>query len=282
MTPSESRLRRERAAFRRRRRRQGAALALLVIAVVVAGVALIGGGSAGGRHAARRSVTGAHTLTARAPALSAAGLPLAAPAFRLAGLNEPARDPIQLTFAHPPRAGLLFNLQTGQVLWQRNAYRRVRIASLTKMMTALLTVKSVRADTPDPDHEGGRRSGRVEGRRAAAPQARARRDDALRAAAAVRQRRRDRTRRTRRRLGAGVRQADERRGGEPRDGMYPLLLPVGLLRPRATSPAPPTWRCSPTSTRNNRGSHGSSTRTRRCCRSRSRGASSTCTTTTRC
>jgi D-alanyl-D-alanine carboxypeptidase len=28
------------------------------------------------------------------------------------------------------------------VLWQRNAYRRVRIASLTKMMTALLTVKA--------------------------------------------------------------------------------------------------------------------------------------------
>ena len=51
-------------------------------------------------------------------------------------------DPIQLRFLHPPRAGVLFNLRTGQVLWQRNAYLHVRIASLTKMMTALLTVKA--------------------------------------------------------------------------------------------------------------------------------------------
>ncbi len=53
-----------------------------------------------------------------------------------------------MPFRHPPRAGLLFNLSTGQVLWQRNPYLRVPIASLTKMMTALLAVESGPPDTP--------------------------------------------------------------------------------------------------------------------------------------
>ena len=48
---------------------------------------------------------------------------------------------MHIAFHHPPRAGMLFDLDTGQVLWQRNPDTRLRIASLTKMMTALLTVK---------------------------------------------------------------------------------------------------------------------------------------------
>jgi serine-type D-Ala-D-Ala carboxypeptidase (penicillin-binding protein 5/6) len=55
---------------------------------------------------------------------------------------------VHVSFAQPPRAGLLFNLSTGQVLWQRNAYARVPIASLTKMMTALLVVRSAPPDAP--------------------------------------------------------------------------------------------------------------------------------------
>jgi serine-type D-Ala-D-Ala carboxypeptidase (penicillin-binding protein 5/6) len=42
------------------------------------------------------------------------------------------------------RAGLLFNVRTGQVLWSRHPHMRVPIASLTKMMTALLVVSHVR------------------------------------------------------------------------------------------------------------------------------------------
>ncbi len=42
------------------------------------------------------------------------------------------------------RAGLLFNVRTGQVLWSRNPQLRVPIASLTKMMTALLVVAHTR------------------------------------------------------------------------------------------------------------------------------------------
>jgi D-alanyl-D-alanine carboxypeptidase len=80
------------------------------------------------------------------PPTSAIGLPLGTPPLLLKGLGMPGRDPLKLAFHSPPRAGLLFNLDTGEVLWQRNARRRVRIASLTKMMTALLTVESAPPD----------------------------------------------------------------------------------------------------------------------------------------
>ena len=55
---------------------------------------------------------------------------------------------MQITFPEPPRAGLLFNLDTGQVLWQHDPHLRLRIASLTKMMTALLAVRSSTPDSP--------------------------------------------------------------------------------------------------------------------------------------
>jgi D-alanyl-D-alanine carboxypeptidase len=66
----------------------------------------------------------------------------------LAGIGNPGLDPVHIAFPEPPRAGLLFNLSTGQVLWQRNPYIRLRMASLTKMMTALLTVQSSPPDAP--------------------------------------------------------------------------------------------------------------------------------------
>ena len=77
-------------------------------------------------------------------------------------------DAVHIAFHHPPRAGLLFNLDTGQVLWQRDPYTRLRIASLTKMMTALLD-RQVRAARRARVlvTKAGRRRGRLEGRRAA-------------------------------------------------------------------------------------------------------------------
>lgn len=48
--------------------------------------------------------------------------------------------PVQVRFRKMPRAGMLFDLDSGEVLWRRNARRRLPIASLTKMMTALLVV----------------------------------------------------------------------------------------------------------------------------------------------
>jgi serine-type D-Ala-D-Ala carboxypeptidase (penicillin-binding protein 5/6) len=52
-------------------------------------------------------------------------------------------DPLLLEFRRPPRAGLLFDLDTGRVLWRRNASHVLPIASLTKMMTALLVAERV-------------------------------------------------------------------------------------------------------------------------------------------
>src|SRR6266536_2825750 len=50
-------------------------------------------------------------------------------------------DPVQVAFKHPPRSGLLFDLDTGRVLWRRLPERVLPIASLTKMMTALIVVQ---------------------------------------------------------------------------------------------------------------------------------------------
>jgi len=120
-----------------------AACALLAVAAVLASGILGGSGTPGGRRTASAAE---HTRTAPpAPALSPYGLALAPPALALTGLSSPTQDPVRLQFHHPPRAGLLVNLDTGQVLWQRNPELRVPIASLTKMMTALVTVK---ASTP--------------------------------------------------------------------------------------------------------------------------------------
>jgi serine-type D-Ala-D-Ala carboxypeptidase (penicillin-binding protein 5/6) len=55
-------------------------------------------------------------------------------------------DPVRLRFKRPPRAGLLVDLDTGKVLWRHRADRALPIASLTKIMTALVVV-----DELDPD-----------------------------------------------------------------------------------------------------------------------------------
>jgi D-alanyl-D-alanine carboxypeptidase (penicillin-binding protein 5/6) len=116
------------------------ALAIAVAAVVVAlaNSHTSHGSTAAEAHAQRP----AHASATPAPVLSQDGLPLGKPALALTGIAVPQQDPVRVAFRAPPRAGLLFNLSSGQVLWQRNARRRLRIASLTKMMTALLTVQS--------------------------------------------------------------------------------------------------------------------------------------------
>jgi D-alanyl-D-alanine carboxypeptidase len=146
MTPSQSRQRRAQAA-RRRRRRQMLGAAVLAAVVIAAGVAmaLAGGGSAATHPRAHHHPPRAVAVV---PLRSQLGLPLGRRALSLAGLGDPAADAVQIDFHHPPRAGLLFNLETGQVLWQRNAGLRVPIASLTKMMTALLTVLSAPPSAP--------------------------------------------------------------------------------------------------------------------------------------
>lgn len=52
-------------------------------------------------------------------------------------------DTVQIAFGKPPRAGLLFDLDTGQVLWRKDPTRILPIASVTKMMTALVVADRV-------------------------------------------------------------------------------------------------------------------------------------------
>jgi serine-type D-Ala-D-Ala carboxypeptidase (penicillin-binding protein 5/6) len=52
-------------------------------------------------------------------------------------LDQPG-DPVRVRFKHMPRSGLLFDIDTGRVLWRHAPTRVLPIASLTKMMTALV------------------------------------------------------------------------------------------------------------------------------------------------
>jgi D-alanyl-D-alanine carboxypeptidase len=54
-------------------------------------------------------------------------------------------DAFHLSFKQPPRAGIVFDVKTGEVLWRRNPLKRTPIASLTKIMTALLVVEQTRS-----------------------------------------------------------------------------------------------------------------------------------------
>jgi D-alanyl-D-alanine carboxypeptidase (penicillin-binding protein 5/6) len=151
LTPGHSRNRRALAARRRRRRRLIGLASLLVLAVAVVGGLAFASRSGERPRATTRAAPagGAHAgIPVATIARSPAGFPFGKPALALSGISTPSKDPVRISFRDPPRAGLLFNLTTGQVLWQRNAYARMPIASLTKMMTALLTVTSAAPNAP--------------------------------------------------------------------------------------------------------------------------------------
>ena len=144
MSSEQSRRRRELARQRRRRRQRaiGASVFVLLIAVVIVVVVLAKGGGHDNAPAPATAARRAPPKTPPAPKLSASGLPLGKPPLVLKGIGQPAADAVKIAFHHPPRAGLLFNVATGQVLWQHDPDTRLRIASITKMMTALLTVQT--------------------------------------------------------------------------------------------------------------------------------------------
>jgi serine-type D-Ala-D-Ala carboxypeptidase (penicillin-binding protein 5/6) len=56
---------------------------------------------------------------------------------------DDSHDSVDVRFRRPPRSGLLFDLDTGRVLWRQAPQRVLPIASLTKMMTALVVVDRV-------------------------------------------------------------------------------------------------------------------------------------------
>jgi D-alanyl-D-alanine carboxypeptidase (penicillin-binding protein 5/6) len=134
-------------ARRRRGPRPGALLlALLALATAVVGVGalVLALGLDPGPVTSGVRATPAVASVEAEPARSPLGLVLGTPPLRLTLADT--RDPVHTTFWHEPREGLLFNLDSGRVLWRHDPLQRVPIASLTKMMTALLVVEHVRPD----------------------------------------------------------------------------------------------------------------------------------------
>ena len=116
-------------------RRAGVLIAVLALA------GCGGGASTQTTHGGRTQVVAAPLQVSNGPAQAAdpGNRPLA---LALTG----AADRVHVTFKHPPRSGLLFDLDTGEVLWRRQPDRVLPIASLTKMMTALLVVERAPPD----------------------------------------------------------------------------------------------------------------------------------------
>jgi D-alanyl-D-alanine carboxypeptidase (penicillin-binding protein 5/6) len=90
-----------------------------------------------------------HDRTSRAVAATA-GLP--SPVTNDPGTRPPVQNrftvrpvarptPVRIHFKQPPGAGLLFDVRSGEVLWQLHPRRQLPIASLTKMMTALIVAQ---------------------------------------------------------------------------------------------------------------------------------------------
>jgi len=57
-------------------------------------------------------------------------------------------DAFHVHLRKPPRAGLVFDVDTGEVLWRRRPMLVVPMASLTKIMTALIAVEGGEPDEP--------------------------------------------------------------------------------------------------------------------------------------
>jgi D-alanyl-D-alanine carboxypeptidase (penicillin-binding protein 5/6) len=115
----------------------------LVLLLAVAGFAALAVELLGDRHVVRSegqaSARPAPLPTTGPAPLGSTGTAPAPLAVRL----DQRPDPLQVEFRRPPAAGLLFDLDSGRVLWRRNAARVLPIASLTKMMTALLVAERV-------------------------------------------------------------------------------------------------------------------------------------------
>lgn len=77
--------------------------------------------------------------------LQAANGPLSptTPPEPLAVKLDDVDDPVVYKPKRAPRAGLLFDLDTGEVLWRKDPLRRLPIASVTKSMTAILVARRV-------------------------------------------------------------------------------------------------------------------------------------------
>ena len=124
----------------RRRRRRGRGV--LAAAIAIALLATLVLAPRAGHEPVQRAVP-----APPGPLLESDVAPLAgggtAPSPLAVRMEDP-RDSVHVRFKHPPRSGLLFDIDTGRVLWRYRPDRVLPIASLTKMMTALVVVDRLR------------------------------------------------------------------------------------------------------------------------------------------
>jgi len=125
-----------------RRRRRGPRRSIWALAMLVAAAAGLGVfTSQAGQGIDRSAVPRAPVAAVGVPLIADVGRPPAGGGTAPAPLGvrlEESRDRVPLRFKRPPRSGLLFDLDTGRVLWRKDPTRTLPIASLTKMMTALV------------------------------------------------------------------------------------------------------------------------------------------------
>lgn len=127
-----------RASHRRLRLALAGALAALAGAGALSGCALTGGTGAEPAGAAVQTIDGRGETTIPSQGLNGPALPAGPKPVPLAVGLDRVIDPVKVPFDKPPTAGLVYDLDTGEVLWRRNATRVLPMASVTKMMTALL------------------------------------------------------------------------------------------------------------------------------------------------
>jgi serine-type D-Ala-D-Ala carboxypeptidase (penicillin-binding protein 5/6) len=129
--------------MRRRRRRPFAILFLVLLALAAAGAGLVAGredgdGAGSGSDGSPGSLGQARSKPRPGSQEPDAGIRTAPP-----GISLDRADDVRLRFKKPPRAGLLLDVDSGDVLWARKPLNPVPIASLTKVMTALIVVDRI-------------------------------------------------------------------------------------------------------------------------------------------
>jgi D-alanyl-D-alanine carboxypeptidase (penicillin-binding protein 5/6) len=135
------------------RRRSRAPRLIAIVAILAAPVGVVvaawlsfGNDGASGGTSSPPLAVGSPPV-AFAPTEPREGMPLIeaepVPEVPLAGV-----DAFHVQLRRPPRAGLVFDVDTGEVLWRRRPMLPLPMASLTKIMTALLAVERGRPDDP--------------------------------------------------------------------------------------------------------------------------------------
>ena len=122
---------------RRVRRRRLVLLVVVVLAIVFGILAAKAGDALQGEPDGPDAAAASGAATAP-PAVGQTAL---GPIALRVDLGAP--DRFAVDFKRPPRAALVVDLDTGEVLWRRNAERALPIASVTKMMTAIVAAEAL-------------------------------------------------------------------------------------------------------------------------------------------